>query len=101
MEKKGINRKGRGRKRVIGIAGQIVNFIHVLVICDPPCSNGACVPGNQCSCPQGFSDPRCSTPEVEDCGDIINPCVSNESCLLQAGSYQCEGTQFKALNLNM
>lgn len=58
------------------------------VTCDPPCSNGACIPGNQCSCPQGYSGERCHTPEMEDCG-IINPCNQSERCFILAGSYHC------------
>ena len=33
-----------------------------LVVCDPPCENGACVATNTCLCAQGYIGNTCSTP---------------------------------------
>ena len=61
---------------------------HIIVECDPPCVNGACVANNTCRCSVGYTGSLCnSIDNVRSCD--LNPCASGEICAVVGGSYVC------------
>ncbi|XP_029024690.1 epidermal growth factor-like protein 7 [Betta splendens] len=55
-------------------------------VCQPACVNGGtCLRPNRCSCPPGWTGPRCQT-DVDECGER-RPCA--QECVNSAGSYRC------------
>ena len=80
-------------------------LLHVPVVCNPSCENGACVDNNTCRCSEGYIGRTCNTvgkiaillgtllykpcmPSVyTECTQ--NPCQNQGICRILAGSYMC------------
>ena len=85
-------------------------LLYDVVVCDPPCENGACIGNNTCNCAAGFSGERCNEigmlslnhhahcyqltyhqhiylAVITECD--INPCENGGTCQIRAGSYSC------------
>ena len=62
-------------------------FLHITVICSPPCEFGICVSNDTCSCADGYTGDTCADRMVRECE--INPCENGGTCSLVATSYVC------------
>ena len=45
----------------VAIAVDLVLFVYI-VVCDPPCVQGACIANDTCNCAEGYTGQRCTEP---------------------------------------
>jgi hypothetical protein len=61
------------------------------IICDPPCSFGACVRHDSCYCSNGFIGDLCEHAVYHECDE--NYCLNGANCVIHADDYICNCTE--------